>query len=71
MFISCIKPMETMREMYISNVKKDPNQIEGMDAANRKLAQHLGSPDFEKEAFKNPDKPGETMSYSEMRARYG
>ena len=56
---------------YISNVKKDPNQIEGMDAANRKLAQHLGSPDFEKEAFKNPYKPGETMSYAQMRAMYG
>ena len=43
----------------------------GMNEENRKLAQHLGSPDFIQRAFQNPDKPGETMSYAEMRARYG
>jgi hypothetical protein len=43
----------------------------GMNKENQDLARHLGSPDFIQKAFQNPGKPGETMSYAEMRDRYG
>ena len=49
----------------------ESNMFAGMNKENQDLARHLGSPDFIQRAFQNPDKPGETMSYAEMRARYG